>query len=183
MALVEPALPADGRILFFRRDRETFGFLSNFFPAPIVIDDDPWPTVEHFYQAQKSLDPDYRLAIRSVATPGHAKRLGTAPDVRGWRSRQSWFRRNGQMQRADWLDIRLDVMRRAVTAKFEQNAPLARQLLATKGAELIEDSRFDAYWGVGPRGDGTNWLGRVLMEVRTRCATMKFLDCEVNTAT
>ncbi len=57
------ALPVDNRILFRKRDRTTFGFLSNFHAVPIEVDGEKWATVEHFYQAQQSSDPKYREAI------------------------------------------------------------------------------------------------------------------------
>lgn len=41
-------IPADNRILYFRRDREMFEFLSHFYLAPILLDGDTWPTVEHY---------------------------------------------------------------------------------------------------------------------------------------
>jgi NADAR domain len=72
-------IPPDRRILYFARDRDTFGFLSHFWPAPIAIDGQEWPTVEHYYQAQKSADAGYRDAIRQAATPGMAKRLAAQP--------------------------------------------------------------------------------------------------------
>jgi hypothetical protein len=62
-------IPADNRILYFARDRGMFGFLSHFHPAPILLDGEVWPTVEHYYQAQKLFDPAYRQAIRDAATP------------------------------------------------------------------------------------------------------------------
>jgi ribA/ribD-fused uncharacterized protein len=57
-------------------------------------------------------------------------------------------------------------MRRADLAKFVQNPDLAELLLATGDAGLIEDSPSEPYWGIGPDGNGLNWAGRVLMEVR-----------------
>ena len=159
-------LPADGRILFYRRDREVFGFLSNFHPAPIELDGETWPTVEHFYQTQKSPDPVYRQAIRQAVSPGRAKRLAAPPGGPRRVSAQSWFRRNQCEPRPDWHEVKLEVMRRAVRAKFTQNADLAELLRATGTAELIEDSASDPYWGIGADGTGSNWLGRVLMEVR-----------------
>jgi len=62
--------------------------------------------------------------------------------------------------------VKLDIMRRADLAKFTQNPALAQQLLATGRAELIEDSPFEPFWGIGHDGAGENWAGRVLMEVR-----------------
>ncbi len=59
-------------------------------------------------------------------------------------------------------------MRGADWARFSQNPDLARLLLETGDAELVEDSPFEPFWGVGPDGAGLNWAGRVLMEVRAR---------------
>lgn len=161
-----PTLPTDGRILFYRRDRQAFGFLSNFHPSPITIDGETWPTVEHYYQAQKSLDPEYRRAVRQAVTPGQAKRLGATPGGPRRLTQQSWFRRHGQQPRPDWAAVKLNAMRTAVRAKFTQNRKLAESLSATGTAELVEDSATDAFWGAGADGRGENWLGRVLMEVR-----------------
>jgi ribA/ribD-fused uncharacterized protein len=167
---VTRALTADRRILFYKRDREAFGFLSNFHPAPLVLDGETWPTAEHYYQAQKSSDPEYQRAVRAAATPGQAKRLGAAPDAPRRVSQQSWFRRNRKEPRTDWEAVKLDVMRAAVRAKFVQNRALAEWLLATGTAELVEDSATDAFWGAGADGRGLNWLGRVLAEVRAELA-------------
>ena len=39
--------------------------------------------------------------------------------------------------------------------------------MRTGDAEIVEDSAFDTFWGVGGDGTGLNWLGRILMETRT----------------
>ena len=161
-----PTIPSDGRILYFARDRAAFGFLSHFHPAPIELDGQLWPTVEHYYQAQKSEDPGYRAAIRDARSPGMAKRFAADPRAPRRISAQSWFRKNGARPRDDWTDVKLDMMRRADLAKFTQNADLAALLLATGDAELIEDSPYEPFWGLGQDGAGQNWAGRVLMEVR-----------------
>jgi len=150
-------IPDDNRILYFTRDRAAFRFLSHFWPSPIQLDDQNWPTVEHYYQAQKSLDGRYRRAVFEAPTPEKAKRLSV-----------SWFEGFGTEPRPDWAAIKVDVMRRADEAKFRQNADLAALLLATGSAELIEDSPWDAFWGTGQDGAGLNWAGRVLMEVRDK---------------
>lgn len=160
-----PVIPEDNRILFFRRDRFDFGFLSHFHRSPMIIDSVDWPTVEHFYQAHKSLDRRYYLAIRACATPGHAKRRAAAPSV-GGRDRGSWFVEKGQMPRPDWDEVKADIMRRADREKYRQNPDLASRLLATADAEIIEDTSNDAYWGIGRDGGGQNRAGRILMEVR-----------------
>ena len=159
-------IPSDNRILFYHRDRQSFGFLSNFHVSPIVVDGETWPSSEHYYQAQKSLQSEYRDQLRAAYSPGHAKRLAADPALPRKRSGQSWFRRNGVSIRADWQEVKLQVMRNAVRAKFSQNSELSQRLLATGAAELLEDSESDSYWGSGNKDEGLNWLGRVLMEVR-----------------
>jgi N-glycosidase YbiA len=162
------SIPADQQILYFSRDRAGFGFLSHFHASPISLDGETWPTVEHFYQAQKSNHPGYRAAIRAAVSPGMAKRLSAQPDAPRRVSQQSWFRKNGATPRADWHEVKLDIMRRADWAKYNQNPELAQMLLATGTAQLIEDSPFEPFWGTGRDGNGQNWAGRVLMEVRER---------------
>jgi len=161
-------LPPDNRILYFGRDRQAFGFLFHFHPAPFVLDGETWPDVEHYYQAQKSLDSAYRQAVREAPTPGDAKRLAAHPLAPGKQAKKSWFRTHDSLPRPDWHDVKLDLMRAADWAKFSQNPDLARLLLETGDAELVEDSPFEPFWGAGPDGGGQNWAGRVLMEVRAR---------------
>jgi ribA/ribD-fused uncharacterized protein len=166
--MILPPLPSDGRILYFARDREAFGFLSHFWPAEIDLDGEAWATVEHFYQAQKSFNFGYRAAIRAARTPGMAKRLAAPPQASRKTAAQSWFRKNGKLPREDWHEAKLHIMRRADWAKFSQHPNLAATLLSTGDAELVEDSPSEPFWGIGPDGHGLNWAGRVLMEVRAR---------------
>lgn len=159
-------IPADNRILFYKRDRENFGFLSHFHPGTIVVDGENWPTVEHFYQAQKSPIMAYRNAIRAAEHPGHVKRLSASPLGKARLTKGSWFTKNGKSWREDWQVVRLDLMRRGDQAKYTQNPDLAALLLATGDADLIEDADNDAFWGIGKDGLGLNWAGRILMEIR-----------------
>lgn len=161
-------IPADNRILYYNRDRDAFGCFSHFHPAKIIVDGEEWKTAEHYYQSRKSIDPDYVQAIREAISPGHAKQLGAPPAAPRKVSGQSWFRRQGKAPRADWHEVKLDIMRRTDWAKFSQHPELAAILMATGDAELVEDSPREPYWGVGPDGNGFNWAGKVLMEVRDR---------------
>ncbi len=68
--------------------------------------------------------------------------------------------------RPDWKDVKVDVMRDAVRAKFEQNAAIRQVLFGTGNANLVENVRSDYYWGCGADGSGKNRLGQILMEVR-----------------
>jgi ribA/ribD-fused uncharacterized protein len=163
-----PPIPDDGRICYYGRDREAFPFLSHFFPSPIELDGIVWPTVEHYYQAQKSTSGRYKRAILAAESPGLAKRLAARPETTGRAKKYSWFRANDAQPRADWHDVKLDIMRVADRAKFTQHPALRAALLATGEAELIEDSPAEPYWGIGPDGLGLNWAGRVIMEIRER---------------
>ncbi len=161
-----PAILPDNRILYFGRDRAAFRFLSHFHPSQIALDGADWPTVEHYYQSQKSFDPDYRAAIRAAEHPGQAKRYAASPTLPRRFSKDSWFKKHGITPRSDWNEVKLDIMRRADRAKYTQNADLAALLIATGSAELVEDSPSEPFWGSGPDGLGLNWAGRILMEIR-----------------
>lgn len=130
---------------------DEFGEFSNFAEYPITLDGEHWPTTEHYFQAQKFEDASYRRKIRTANTPMLAARLG--------RDRKQKLRR-------DWESVKVDVMRRAVTAKFTQHADLRELLLSTGDAKLIEHTENDAYWGDGGDGSGKNMLGRILVQVR-----------------
>jgi ribA/ribD-fused uncharacterized protein len=141
----------DNRILFYARDREQYGFLSNFHLAPFELDGQRWPSVEHYYVAAKSTNPNFTQQILATPKPGKVKRLGYTIALR-----------------PDWEQVKLSVMFRAVKAKFTQNSSLAQALKATGNMELVEDSPTDAIWGVGADGTGKNWLGKILMQVRSQ---------------
>ena len=138
-------------ILFYSKSNEYYE-LSNFSPHGFQIDGDYWPTVEHFFQAQKFPDhPEYQQQIRRTEKPAKAKSLG--------RSRTIPIRN-------DWDQIKEDVMRRALRAKFTTHGKLRRLLLETGSRELVEQASSDYYWGCGRSGTGQNRLGVLLMELR-----------------
>ena len=167
MEIFAPTIPEDGRILFFKRDRGDFGFLSNFHDAPVLMDGELWRSTEFYYQTQKSHSSDYRDAIRQASGASHAKALGTDPRHSQKAMKRSWFKDRTELLRSDWNDVKLEIMRAAALAKFTQNLDLQAMLLATADAEIIEDSTHDPFWGIGTDGQGPNWMGRILMEVRS----------------
>ena len=120
-------------------------------PSPFRLGGEVWPTSEHYFQAQKFEDRAYRRRIRLAKTPLVAARLG--------RDRSKKLRR-------DWESVKVEVMRRAVRAKFEQHVDLRELLLATGEARIVECTENDSYWGDGGDGSGKNMLGRILMQVR-----------------
>lgn len=127
-------------------------FLSNFYELAVPITD-PWdikyPTVEHFFQASKTLDISERNKIAKAKTPGAAKRLGRALDLR-----------------KDWDEVKLEYMRLGLMQKFYNNKDLAKKLIDTGGEFLVEGNTWDdTFWGVC-NGKGRNNLGHLLMIVR-----------------
>ena len=125
-----------------------YGFLSNFHPSTVYVDKKPYPTVEHAYQAAKTLDAGSKEVIRKAKSPGEAKKLG-----------------RGVQLRPDWDLVKVDLMRDFLRQKFD--SPFLRhQLLETGDAELVYGNTWnDRFWGVC-RGSGLNWLGKILTELR-----------------
>lgn len=128
-----------------------YGTFSNFSGHSFKIDEVRWPTVEHFYQASKFEEAAFRERIRLCHTPREAK---------------NWGRSNQSPLRADWNDIKEDVMRRALRAKFQTHVDARDLLLSTGDETLIEASPDDYLWGIGREGTGQNRLGVLLMELR-----------------
>ena len=164
--VVFPMIPADTQILFYKRDRADFGFLSNFYISPVVIDNVRWPHTEAYYQGQKSLNPKYHSEILRNEKPSWSKYVGDSRIGDPQIAEKSWFRRYPEDLRDDWDDVKLQIMRSALQAKFSQHAVLCNRLLQTEEAHIIEDSDCDAFWGWGPDHNGRNWLGVLLMECR-----------------
>lgn len=132
-----------------------FRFLSNFYPSVVTLDGVWYPTVEHAFQAAKTLDFHRRWEISKLATPGMAKRAGRQVVLR-----PDWEQLVGDFQ------VKQLVMKELTFQKYARNPRLRHQLLATGNAELIEGNTWgDTYWGVC-RGEGRNELGKILMHVR-----------------
>ena len=141
------------RNIHFYEPNDAYGFLSNFFSAPININGTIWKTSEHYYQAQKFTDKTIIETIQNCATPDIAFSLS---------------RQYCEYVREDWNNIRLDIMRFIVEEKFKQNPTLAFLLLETGDVTITEHSHKDSFWGDGGNGKGENQLGKILMAVREK---------------
>jgi ribA/ribD-fused uncharacterized protein len=128
-----------------------YPFLSNFHPSTIYVDGKSYKTVEHAYQAHKTLDENVREVIRNSHSPAEAKKLGRTVQLR-----------------QDWDEVKIDLMKSFIKKKFE-NPFLKHQILLTGDAELIYGNTWnDKFWGVC-RGSGQNLLGKILVEIREHC--------------
>ena len=137
-------MPDAPTVINFYSTAGEFGEFSNFAAFPIKLDGKLWPTSEHYVQAQKFEDADYREKIRKANSPMLAARLG--------RDRKQKLRR-------DWESVKDAVMLEAVRAKFTQHDDLKTILLGTGDAKLVEHTENDSYWGDGGDGSGKNRLG------------------------
>src|SRR5262245_59272949 len=147
----DPQTPRTRKVIRFRGLRDEFGFFSNFFPAPLVVQGKRWPTVEHYFQAQKFAGTAHEEIIRLARSPTSAAPMA--------RSRQ-------RPLRPDWQQVKNAIMLEGLRAKFTQHADLGAALLATGDALIVEHRARDAYWGDGRDGTGKNMLGRLLMQLR-----------------
>lgn len=126
-----------------------FHFLSNFHTSPIFLSYIEYPTVEHAYQAAKTIDADVRLKIKEIKYPGMVKRFG-----------------KNIMLRPNWEELKLPIMENLLRQKF-LIPYLGKLLVATQDFELIEGNYWgDTFWGQCPVGNGQNNLGKLLMKIR-----------------
>jgi ribA/ribD-fused uncharacterized protein len=136
----------------FYRASGKYGFLSNLYKAPIMFQFINFSCSEAAYQFGKP--KDYAVASWLVNAPkphlcAAAAHALLAFDIK-----------------PEWNQIKVDRMKNVLIAKFEQNPDLMKKLFETGNATLIEDSKTDAFWGVGKKGNGKNMLGVLLMDVR-----------------
>ncbi len=142
--------------IFFYKVSDPYGCFSNFSPHSLYLDGQTWPTLEHYYQAQKYVGtPDQAICdtIRHAPTPEAAAALGRTPH---YRTRQNWDQ------------IKSDIMYQAVLTKFSTHLDIQAILLDTGDELIVENSDRDAYWGCGADGQGQNQLGKILMQVRQK---------------
>jgi ribA/ribD-fused uncharacterized protein len=127
-----------------------YEFLSNFYSAFVIVDGLLYSTVEHAFQASKTLVRERREQIRNTRNTFRAKHMGRRVPLR-----------------PDWESIKIDVMHDLLRQKFITGR--LRDLLVNTGdAELIEGNTWnDRFWGQCPVGVGENMLGKLIMQVRS----------------
>jgi len=129
-------------------------FLSNMYEATVLIDGVVYPSSEHYYQSQKFLEDEHKNMILKGTTPKESKKIA-----------RKILEENPNAIRDDFDDIKIDIMKKVVFAKFEQNLDLQEKLLNIEG-EIVERNDWDdRFWGVSD-GVGENNLGIILMNIR-----------------
>lgn len=127
-----------------------YRFLSNFELGDVIYEGIKYPSSENAYQAAKSLDLEIRNQFVNIS-PNESKKLGRKVDVR-----------------EDWEEVKYGIMYQIVLDKFSRNYQLGDLLIETGDRYLEETNHWkDKIWGVCD-GVGKNWLGKILMDVRTQ---------------
>jgi N-glycosidase YbiA len=128
-----------------------YKFLSNFYPCKVKLDDIEYPSVEHAYQAAKTLDADERK-------PFHKRPLPSAAESKKMGRKLS--------MRQNWESVKLKVMEDLLVQKFA-DPDLKNMLKDTGDLKLVEGNYWgDNFWGVDTRKGGQNHLGKLLMKIR-----------------
>lgn len=163
----QPLLPAAGKLspaaasswlnhagaIYFYEERNRYYEFTNFYASPINLGGKNWKTTEHYFQAQKFAGTPIEELIRALPTPRAA--LDESRKMHG-----------KYQVRIDWQQVKTNIMLDAVRAKMEQHPHIAKLLLDTGNAIIVEAAPKDEYWGYGANGKGVNALGQILMHVR-----------------
>lgn len=133
--------------------KDKYSFLSNFWYVEVEFEGLKYKSVEHAFQASKSIHPEARLKIQSCKTAGDSKRSSKFLTLR-----------------KDWELIKESIMFDLLKQKFSKS-PLKEMLLETEDEVLIEGNYWhDNFWGSCKCDkcmfQGKNVLGKLLMKVR-----------------
>ena len=134
--------------IFFWTRHDEHRYCSNFWRASFLINEMVYLTVEHWFQANKTLIKEEYERIRNLPTPKEAKFAGYHVTLR-----------------PGWEEMKEEIVLEGLRAKFTQNPDLREKLLSTGDAVLHENSPWDKYWGYA-KGRGKDRLGKLLMKVR-----------------
>ena len=142
------------------------GIYSQWELVPIWIDGIKYNCNEQYMMAEKARlfkDAAALEGIMSTRYPAEQKAFGRK--VVGFND-------------AEWHQISRLVVYRANLAKFTHHADTLKELLATGNKVIVEASPQDKIWGIGlhftddrcldeSKGEGKNWLGEAIMQVRS----------------
>lgn len=125
--------------------------LGNYSICTIFYQGHMYQSVEHAYQAARFSHAALKKIVRDEPSPNQAKQRAHAMIA---------------ATREDWDNVKVDIMHELLREKFSQE-PERSVLLSTGNEELVEGNWWkDTFWGQCPVGNGQNWLGRLLMDVR-----------------
>lgn len=130
--------------------RGELSFCSNFYPCVVTYQGVKFPTSEHAFQWAKCKRQEDKDKILNTPSATEAKKIGKAAELID-----------------NWNGLRLGIMCDILESKFS-NDQLAAKLLATGDLHLEEKNYWHDYWWGTCNGKGENWLGRILMDIRSK---------------
>lgn len=155
----------EGTVIRFYEPDGEYGYLSNWYMSDFMYAGRKYHSMEQYMMFQKALTfGDLEIADKIMASRDlpEIKKLG-----------RSVAHYNDVL----WKTIRVQIMRRGIRAKFQQNPELLYNLLNTGSSLMAECAPRDLVWGIGldiedarssdpKEWKGRNMLGRTLMRVR-----------------
>ena len=165
----QPTLTIDGKsypAIYFHKPSEPYGFLSNWWKSPFVLDGLRFSSAEQYIMYRKCAlfgDTDAAKAVMMTDDPALQQKI--ARQAKGYND-------------VVWKGMRQAIAMCGLVEKFAQTPDLLKQLKDTGDSYLVECAASDRSWACGislydkARMDianwkGTNILGFALMEVRT----------------
>jgi ribA/ribD-fused uncharacterized protein len=132
--------------------------LDNFSAHSIKVWGHNFPTVEHAFHWKKFSKIDSRIArqILMAKSPYIVKQISE---------------KNKNIVPESWHKEKLSVMKKLLTLKTRQHIDVQMILRKTKNKDLIENSPVDSFWGIGPKNNGQNIVGKIWMEIRDSIKT------------
>jgi N-glycosidase YbiA len=166
--LGKPYKKGDWKEFAIHNDKEIKGFfgeyrfLSNFWPAIVVLDNIIYKSTEIAYQASKwSPDErDYFLSCTELESIDYNRK--NTPNF---------------YSAEEWCGKRVDIMRDLLKQKFDPSVnPDNYEMLIKTGNKNLEELNWwkDIFWGVDESGNGENMLGKLLMEIREELKNRSF---------
>lgn len=146
-----PVVDYQEDILDFYSTKSLYGEFSNFALFPIELDGKTWPSSEHYYQAHKYINEEHIEWVRLASSPYEAAKRGRDISI---------------PKREDWIEVKDQIMEKAVSQKFQTYLVLQELLLSTKNSKIFEHTSNDCYWGDCYDRSGQNKLGKLLMKIR-----------------
>lgn len=130
----------------FANVHSTFPFTEK----PLLIDGVEWPHSEGYFQGMKAFGTsDWEFAKKQIPKCDPL---------------DSWSVGQRLRLRADWEEVKDEIMMRALREKFKD--PYLKALLISTGDYPLVQIKHCRYWGSGPDGKGLNKLGVLLENLR-----------------
>ncbi len=147
-------------VVSFTKVALEYGWLGNMFRSPISEGGEIWLTSEALFQSKRFDNPEIKELIRNEKSPMRAKMKAK--------------KNQDEMVIVPRSEEDVELMRKVVKMKFDQNPLLKSKLKALKGKVIVEDignrkGDRHLFWGaklVNEEWVGGNWMGTILMDLR-----------------